>query len=143
MTAEEKMIVRDHIAVFQRCGFDFACDEEEVRLTCFPFSKNKSFGKYGACVLRDSITLACRLTTLDIFEMINMLREDPSLDCRPSGMNTLFASRACRRSVMFGDPLKGAEMKRVNDSASIVLIIRQIVKNMATLKNPWCCPHGR
>ena len=67
---------------------------------------------------------------VDIYEMINMLREDPSRECVPSGLTGMLASRACRSSVMIGDVLDDKSMSR-------------IVQNMSTLDNPWCCPHGR
>ena len=49
---------------------------------------------------------------------------------RPSKVDKIFASRACRKSVMFGDPLTLPNMER-------------IVKNLYILDHPWNCPHGR
>ncbi|KAJ1914058.1 ATP-binding mismatch repair protein [Mycoemilia scoparia] len=42
----------------------------------------------------------------------------------------IFASRACRKSIMIGDALNTAEMTR-------------IVRNLGKLEHPWNCPHGR
>lgn len=42
----------------------------------------------------------------------------------------MLASRACRSSVMIGDPLRKNEMQK-------------IVEHLADLESPWNCPHGR
>ncbi|KAL2913426.1 ATP-binding mismatch repair protein [Polyrhizophydium stewartii] len=41
-----------------------------------------------------------------------------------------FASKACRKAVMIGDPLSAAKM-------------REILENMGRIEQPWNCPHGR
>jgi DNA mismatch repair protein PMS2 len=62
--------------------------------------------------------------------MIFFLNENPNLSCRPSKFQKMFASRACRKSVMFGKVLSQIEMK-------------SIVNNLSQIKQPWNCPHGR
>jgi DNA mismatch repair protein PMS2 len=42
----------------------------------------------------------------------------------------MFASRACRSSVMIGTSLSKTWMKN-------------LVDHMADMDNPWSCPHGR
>lgn len=42
----------------------------------------------------------------------------------------MFASRACRSSIMIGKALDKGQMERV-------------VAKMATIEQPWNCPHGR
>lgn len=42
----------------------------------------------------------------------------------------MFASRACRKSVMIGTALNHNEMKRLID-------------HMGEIEQPWNCPHGR
>lgn len=111
-TAEESSIVKDHSHVFNKNGFEFEEEEGELFLSAFPFSKTTSFGKR------------------DIFEMINLLREDPNLPCRPSKIVSMFASRACRSSVMFGDALNKEQMGKV-------------LLHMGKMDHPWNCPHGR
>lgn len=49
---------------------------------------------------------------------------------RPSKVQQMLASRACRSAVMVGKPLDFSEM-------------HQIVTQMSKVKNPWNCPHGR
>jgi len=66
----------------------------------------------------------------DVFEMISLLADQPGVPCRPSRVVSMFASRACRSAVMIGTALSHEQL-------------RTIVHNMASLENPWCCPHGR
>lgn len=61
----------------------------------------------------------------DIEEMLHLLYESPnSKDIRPSRVRAMFASRACRKSVMIGDSLTRGQMKR-------------IVSQLSTLDQPW------
>ena len=49
---------------------------------------------------------------------------------RPSRVRAMFASRACRTSVMIGTALTKADM-------------RKLILHMSELEQPWNCPHGR
>ncbi|KAJ1675769.1 ATP-binding mismatch repair protein [Spiromyces aspiralis] len=49
---------------------------------------------------------------------------------RCSRARHVFATRACRKSIMIGDALNTSQMTRV-------------VRNLSTLDHPWNCPHGR
>jgi len=42
----------------------------------------------------------------------------------------MFASRACRHSIMIGTALSDKQM-------------RDVVEDMAKVEQPWNCPHGR
>ncbi|KAK9891927.1 hypothetical protein WA026_017411 [Henosepilachna vigintioctopunctata] len=50
--------------------------------------------------------------------------------CRPSRLRAMFASRACRKSVMIGKSLSNKDMK-------------QLIVHMGEIDQPWNCPHGR
>jgi hypothetical protein len=65
-----------------------------------------------------------------VYELIGKLKENPSATCRLSRVDAMFASRACRKSIMIGKALDKKEMKRV-------------LQNMVGLDSPWNCPHGR
>ncbi|KAF8980209.1 Mismatch repair endonuclease pms2 [Entomortierella lignicola] len=54
----------------------------------------------------------------------------PETMIRCSKVRALFASRACRRSVMIGHVLNHSQMKK-------------IVRHMGEIDQPWNCPHGR
>uniref|UniRef100_A0AAQ4RYK2 PMS1 homolog 2, mismatch repair system component n=1 Tax=Gasterosteus aculeatus aculeatus TaxID=481459 RepID=A0AAQ4RYK2_GASAC len=66
----------------------------------------------------------------DIEELIFMLSDSPGVMCRPSRVRQMFASRACRKSVMIGTALNVAEMKK-------------LLVHMGEIDHPWNCPHGR
>ena len=57
--------------------------------------------------------------------------ELPAADVlRPSRVRAMLAMRACRSSIMIGTALDARRM-------------RAVLRNLATLKAPWNCPHGR
>lgn len=106
----------DNLKVFEDNGFRFDIDMERpvtkrVKLIAKPYSRNWEFGKG------------------DIDELVFMLHEGTSdaayLDtCRPSRVRAMFASRACRSSVMIGTSLSKTDMRRLID-------------HMGTIEQPW------
>ncbi|PVU84494.1 hypothetical protein BB560_007339 [Smittium megazygosporum] len=69
-------------------------------------------------------------TASDLKDLLSNLRENPSESVRCARARSVFASRACRKSIMIGDPLNKAQMTK-------------IVRNLGNLEHPWNCPHGR
>ena len=117
LTAVGESILLDNLDIFEKNGFSFEIDHSKpggrkVRLTSIPHSKNWEFGSE------------------DIEELIFMLSDAPGTMCRPSRIRSMFASRACRKSVMIGTALSETQMKK-------------LVTNMGTIEQPWNCPHGR
>ncbi|XP_019640995.1 PREDICTED: mismatch repair endonuclease PMS2-like isoform X4 [Branchiostoma belcheri] len=117
LTAANESILMDNMDIFTKNGFEFSIQEdapctERVRLVSMPVSKNWTFGKE------------------DIEELIFMLSDAPGVMCRPSRVRQMFASRACRKSVMIGTALNRGEM-------------RQLLTHMGEIEQPWNCPHGR
>lgn len=117
LTSSNEIILMDNIEIFRKNGFEFVIDEEgpptqRVKLVSTPVSKNWNFGKE------------------DIEEMIFMLTDSPGIMCRPSRVRAMFASRACRKSIMIGTTLNKTEMKK-------------LVGHMGEIEQPWNCPHGR
>ncbi|CAH2091320.1 unnamed protein product [Euphydryas editha] len=117
LTGVNEQILVDNLEIFKKNGFTFKIDEnapptKRVKLLTIPMSKNWIFGKN------------------DIEELLFMLKENQSDYCRPSRVRAMFASRACRKSVMIGTALGKADM-------------RQLVDHMAEIDKPWNCPHGR
>ena len=49
---------------------------------------------------------------------------------KPSSLRAMYASKACRKSIMIGDSLNKFEMKR-------------IITHLSEIVKPWNCPHGR
>ena len=117
LTAANEAILMDNIEIFQKNGFDFEIDHnapamKKIKLVSLPMSKNWTFG------------------VEDIEELIFMLSDSPNVMCRPSRVRKMFASRACRMSIMVGTALNQAQMKK-------------IVCHMGEIEHPWNCPHGR
>ncbi|KAI5623151.1 mismatch repair endonuclease PMS2 [Silurus asotus] len=117
LPAVSETILIENLEIFKKNGFDFLIDEnapvmERVKLVSVPTSKNWTFGPG------------------DIEELIFMLSDSPGVMCRPSRVRQMFASRACRKSVMIGTALNTSEMKK-------------LVTHMGEIEQPWNCPHGR
>ncbi|KAF5287266.1 hypothetical protein FQR65_LT02139 [Abscondita terminalis] len=115
--ANEELLI-ENVDVFRKNGFKFIIDPnapatKKIKLASIPISKNYIFGKD------------------DIEEMLFMMQEEINLTvCRPTRIRSMFASRACRKSVMVGCPLNHNEMK-------------QLIEHMGEIDQPWNCPHGR
>ena len=121
LTSVNESLVTENMFVFVKNGFHFSIDEsapstQRVKLVSLPMSKNWTFGKE------------------DIDELLFMLSEmggDESTDTlRPTRVRAMFASRACRKSVMIGHSLSRGDMAR-------------LVRHMGMIEQPWNCPHGR
>jgi len=87
----------------------------------------------------------------DLEELIHLLQDRPTGQMvRCSKARAMFASRACRKSVMVGMPLTKGQMTTVRACVSLprfinrpFLIAVQVVQHMGTMDQPWNCPHGR
>ncbi|XP_054416122.1 mismatch repair endonuclease PMS2 isoform X6 [Pongo abelii] len=117
LTAVNEAVLIENLEIFRKNGFDFVIDEnapvtERAKLISLPTSKNWTFGPQ------------------DIDELIFMLSDSPGVMCRPSRVKQMFASRACRKSVMIGTALNTSEMKK-------------LITHMGEMDHPWNCPHGR
>ncbi|KAM5301671.1 mismatch repair endonuclease PMS2 isoform 1-T1 [Glossophaga mutica] len=117
LTAVNEAILLENLEIFRKNGFDFVTDEsapvtERAKLISLPTSKNWTFGPQ------------------DVDELIFMLSDSPGVMCRPSRVRQMFASRACRKSVMIGTALNTSEMKK-------------LITHMGEMDHPWNCPHGR
>lgn len=111
LTAVNEMILLDNIEIFRMNGFEFLINElaeptKKVKLSAKPYNKNWEFGKE------------------DIDELLFMLQDNPNSVCRPSRVRDMFASKACRSSVMIGTALLKPEMKR-------------LVEQMGEIEHPW------
>ena len=107
-------ILLDNIHIFNANGFEFEIGEE-IKLKTIPMSRNTIFGKS------------------DVDELLHILNEGSDVlggTPRPSKVRSMFASRACRSSVMIGDALSKKDMYK-------------LVSQLSNLEQPWNCPHGR
>jgi DNA mismatch repair protein PMS2 len=172
LTAAEEQTVRTHMDVFLANGFGF-CEEpvgdadegaafargafslQKIRSGCclalrsVPFSKGTTFGAADVQelvgMLDDGAYAAPARTQLsvglsrteketvgdDAKTKNEKSRNAPRSDVlRPSRVRAMLAMRACRSSIMIGAAL---DARRA----------RGLLRNLATLKAPWNCPHGR
>ncbi|OWM63536.1 DNA mismatch repair protein PMS1 [Punica granatum] len=130
LSPEEEVVASMHMDVIRKNGFTLEEDldappGQHFRLTAVPFSKNITF---GVADVKDLIsTLADGYGECSI---IGSYKLDTADSICPSRVRAMLASRACRSSVMIGDPLGRNEMQK-------------ILEHLADLKSPWNCPHGR
>ncbi|CAD5207435.1 unnamed protein product [Bursaphelenchus okinawaensis] len=113
----DEAILMSNLEILSASGFEFEVDPEDqpgsrIRLTSVPTLCGWHFDK------------------ADIEECISALKTFPSAMYRPVKLRKIFASKACRKSVMFGDKLSMEQMVT-------------IVRHMGTMEQPWNCPHGR
>ncbi|TPP67615.1 Mismatch repair endonuclease PMS2 [Fasciola gigantica] len=117
LSVGQEQLLLSNLDVFAKSGFAFHVDESapcgrQVQLTATPMVGNKVFGR------------------ADVEEMLFVLAESCSRNCRPTRLRDILASRACRSAVMIGTALDHGKMRR-------------IIRKMGTMEHPWNCPHGR
>lgn len=118
LSAIEKISIDEHLQTLKKNGFDVAVQEDtsgEKRyfLTSLPVSRN--------------ITFDMR----DLLEILSLLVDGSSPDSvRCTKAKRMFASRACRSSIMIGTALTKERMQGV-------------VWHLGEMDAPWNCPHGR
>ncbi|KAF9017263.1 hypothetical protein BGZ52_005226, partial [Haplosporangium bisporale] len=145
LTAQEEIVVVDHMKMLNKNGFYLDYDPDapvshRLKLVTLPVSERVVFD------LQDFEELIFLLSQQassggDDEEAIdgdeghkhhhhhsNGSGGEKMVRC--SKVRNLFASRACRRSVMIGHVLNHGQMKR-------------IVRHMGEIDQPWNCPHGR
>ncbi|CAD6190923.1 unnamed protein product [Caenorhabditis auriculariae] len=116
--AVQEMIIRDNIEIFRANGFDFK------------FVDRGEDGCMKAYMTSRPQILSQNLTNQDLDEIVSMVAEYPGQMYRPTKIRKIFASRACRSSIMIGTSLNEHQM-------------RKVVRNLGHLDQPWNCPHGR
>ncbi|CAI2292962.1 unnamed protein product [Caenorhabditis sp. 36 PRJEB53466] len=112
----QEMIIRENLNIFQSNGFDFDFRENDGCLKTFLTARPEILSQH--------------LTNNDLEEIVAVVSEYPYQMYRPARVRSIFASRACRKSVMIGKSLDQREMIR-------------IIRHLAKLEQPWNCPHGR
>ncbi|ESQ37908.1 hypothetical protein EUTSA_v10028404mg [Eutrema salsugineum] len=130
LSAEEEVTILMHMDVIRENGFlleenPSAPPGRHFRLRAVPYSKKITFGVED---LKDLISsLGDNHGECSVISSYKSSKTDSVC---PSRVRAMLASRACRSSVMIGDPLRKNEMQK-------------IVEHLADLESPWNCPHGR
>ncbi|KAJ1695199.1 hypothetical protein LUZ63_011897 [Rhynchospora breviuscula] len=130
LSPEDEVVASMHMDLIRKNGFVVAQDANaqpghQFLLKAVPFSKNITFGAEDLKELISSLVDGKGDCTI-----ISSYKLDTSDSLCPSRVRAMLASRACRTSCMVGDALTKTEMQR-------------ILTNLATLRSPWNCPHGR
>ncbi|KAE8219586.1 hypothetical protein CF319_g6743 [Tilletia indica] len=122
LPVSDELVAIEHLKTLKKNGFELEVDEEEragsrLQLIAQPISKSVSFGPK------------------DLAELLHLLRNLTPGSAQAEAMRcsktrSMFASRACRSSIMVGKALNGRQM-------------RTILNHMGTIDQPWNCPHGR
>ncbi|GMI69429.1 POSTMEIOTIC SEGREGATION 1 [Hibiscus trionum] len=130
LSPAEEVVASMHMDIIRKNGFVLEEDPHappghHFKIRAVPFSKNITFGVED---VKDLIsTLSDGQGECSIIGSYKM--DTPNSVC-PTRVRAMLASRACRSSVMIGDPLGRNEMQK-------------ILEHLADLKSPWNCPHGR
>ena len=125
------MLLKENLDIVEKNGFKVKTftdshGESALKITALPMIKNTHFKENGFLIV-----IFLKLIILDLMDLLTLIEANPyeKDEARIPKIKNVLASKACRASVMVGDPLNIPEMKRV-------------VNNLATLKSPWNCPHG-
>ncbi|SNX82907.1 related to PMS1 - DNA mismatch repair protein [Melanopsichium pennsylvanicum] len=122
LSGSDELVAIEHQETLLSNGFEIEVSETglpgtRIKLISQPMSKGVVFG------------------VKDLEELLYLLRDtsagsDSAKGQRCGKARNMFASRACRKSVMIGTALNKMRMKG-------------ILKNMGEIEHPWNCPHGR
>jgi len=107
------LIARQNLSELARAGFDVE-----------PFGPESFLVRGVPAIWRGRSPISVLRDVLD------ELAEGRPAGCLGTGTADVFAMAACKMAVKAGDPLAEAEMKK-------------LVEDLATLDNPFFCPHGR
>lgn len=118
LTAVEELTVADSLELLRKNGFHIEQREDGsgYLLHALPMSKNIVFDTSG----RQGISHVNK----DLMELIHQARDSPRRNMCCAKARRMFASRACRGSVMIGHSLHHKQMER-------------IVSNLGQLHQPW------
>ncbi|KZS95326.1 DNA mismatch repair protein MutL [Sistotremastrum niveocremeum HHB9708] len=119
-TASDQILAMENIDILRKNGFDISIEadpssgqRERAMLLAQPVSKSTTFDMH------------------DLGELLHLMKGTPTGSMvRCSKARAMFASRACRKSVMIGKALTLRQMEN-------------ILRHMGTIEQPWNCPHGR
>nr|XP_016500315.1 PREDICTED: DNA mismatch repair protein PMS1-like [Nicotiana tabacum] len=130
LSPEEEIVISIHNDTFRRNGFLLEEDlhappGHRFKLKAVPFSKNITFGVADVKEL-----IAILADSQEECSMMGTYKDDTANSLCPPRVRAMLASRACKSSIVIGDPLGRNEMQKILD-------------NLSRLKSPWNCPHGR
>ncbi|KAG7085388.1 hypothetical protein E1B28_002951 [Marasmius oreades] len=132
LTATDEILAIENMDVLRRNGFEIHIRDDvdgSGDLPAEDFDMEASQTRLSLSAL--PISKGTVFDLKDLEEVLHLLHENPSGQVvRCSKARAMFASRACRKSVMVGMPLTKAHMTTV-------------IHHMGKMDEPWNCPHGR
>lgn len=120
LAASDELLAIDNIEVLRQNGFEIEVDEtaaeesdHRLKLAAKPVSKTTEFDMKGMLKLTCwNVLLTC---FADLEELIHLMHDLPQgRMVRCSKARAMFASRACRKSVMIGHPLQLPQLTSVS-----------------------------
>ncbi|KAI9562884.1 putative PMS1 [Daphnia sinensis] len=131
LTAANESLLQDNLDIFQSNGFEFIINRDEdstkrVLLCSVPMSGNWLLGPSDI----DELLFMLQDSPVNQEEDQTKVSDASMARYRPSRVRAMFASRACRKAVMVGDPLTLTQMTK-------------LLHQLSELQQPWNCPHGR
>ncbi|KAF9788005.1 hypothetical protein BJ322DRAFT_1002088 [Thelephora terrestris] len=121
LSAADELMAIENMDVLNRNGFDILVDDSEDREP----------SKARLSLVGQPVSKSVTFDMKDLEEILSLMHDRPAGQMvRCSKVRAMFASRACRKSVMIGDSLNRQQMIK-------------ILQNMSTIEQPWNCPHGR
>ncbi|KAI0338661.1 DNA mismatch repair protein MutL [Trametopsis cervina] len=119
LTAADQLLAIDNVEILRRNGFEIDIDN------------SLAAGEHRLRLLAQPVSKATVFDISDLEELLQLLRDSPRGQVvRCSKARSMFAMRACRKSIMVGMPLQSKQMTSV-------------IRHMGTMEQPWNCPHGR
>ena len=159
LSPSEENCILENMDIFEQNGFRFSYDETKeprnrLSLTALPHSGSGGDGKKAVQFGKEDVGALCAILGADGGSSNAISGSGTGADGNGSmgnnavrrhaggGIGTngeiirlpksiaMFASRACRSSIMIGDALSQKKME-------------EVVKRLCKVEQPWTCPHGR
>ncbi|KAI6140116.1 hypothetical protein BKA82DRAFT_1005195 [Pisolithus tinctorius] len=137
LTAADELVALENMDVLKRNGFEVGPVEvstgvdHQAGAADIEYEEEESSPNARLHLMAQPISKDTVFDMKDLEELIHLMQDRPrGTMVRCSKARAMFAMRACRRSVMIGRPLDKSRMTT-------------IVRHMASMDQPWNCPHGR
>ena len=134
LTASSEASLIDNINLLEKAGYDVEiCSSRKVgnriMITAVPMSKQSN--KLLDFKDIDELLFILSENELNPGSISSSSSEQSRLtEIKSSALRSLYASKACRKSIMIGTALNANQMKRV-------------INHLHEIEKPWNCPHGR
>ncbi|KAF5368077.1 hypothetical protein D9758_004384 [Tetrapyrgos nigripes] len=130
LTASDELVAIENLDVLRSNGFELEVRKDpDIEMLDNEMSGTQMRSRLS--LVAQPVSKSTVFDMKDLEELIHLLQDRPTGQMvRCSKARAMFASRACRKSVMVGMPLTRGQMTTV-------------VHHMGTMDQPWNCPHGR